>query len=165
MKSLMVVHSYHHHNTEKIARAIASVLECEIKTPKEVRPEGLHQYDLIGFGSGIYSSKHHTDLLDLVDKLPRVTDKNAFIFSTCGAPAFAVDGEHVNDYIVTAHRALKERLQLKGYTIIDEFMCPGFNTNNFLKFFGGINKGRPNAEDFKHAEEFAMNIKRMAHNV
>jgi hypothetical protein len=30
---------------------------------------------------------------------------------------------------------------------------------SFLKLFGGINKGRPNAEDLKHAEEFALNMK------
>lgn len=49
---------------------------------------------------------------------------------------------------------------MKGYTIVDEFMCPGFNTNSFLKLFGGINKGRPNAEDLKHAETFAKNLKK-----
>jgi hypothetical protein len=32
-------------------------------------------------------------------------------------------------------------------------------TNSFLKLFGGLNKGRPNAEDLKHAEEFAQNLK------
>lgn len=43
--------------------------------------------------------------------------------------------------------------------IVDEFNCAGFNTNSFIKLFGGINKGRPNAEDLKHAEEFAQNLK------
>jgi len=43
--------------------------------------------------------------------------------------------------------------------IFDEFNCKSFNTNSFTKFFGGINKGRPNAEDLKHAEEFAQNLK------
>ena len=27
-------------------------------------------------------------------------------------------------------------------------------------YFGGINKGRPNEEDFKDAEEFAKNLKK-----
>ena len=27
------------------------------------------------------------------------------------------------------------------------------------KFCGGMNKGRPNAEDLKHAEAFAQNLK------
>ena len=43
--------------------------------------------------------------------------------------------------------------------IVDEFTCTGFNTNSFLKLFGGINKGRPNADDLKHAEEFAQKLK------
>jgi flavodoxin len=112
MKSLVIVYSYHHHNTEKIARAIATVLECDVKTPKEIHPEELHQYDLIGFCSGIYGSKHHTDLLDLVGRLPQVSNKNAFLFSTCGAPASAVDEGYVNDYarvINSGDRQLIER--------------------------------------------------------
>ena len=28
-----------------------------------------------------------------------------------------------------------------------------------VKLIGGINKGRPNDEDLKHAEEFAQNLK------
>jgi flavodoxin len=160
IKSLVILFSYHHKNTEKIANVIAKVLDCEVKTPTEIHPEALQQYDLIGFGSGIYGSKHHITLLDLTDTLPPITNKNAFIFSTCGAPAFAFDGGHVNEYIVKAHSSLKEKLLAKGYIIVDEFICPGYNTNSFLKLFGGINKGRPNSEDLKHAEEFAMNLKK-----
>jgi len=44
----------------------------------------------------------------------------------------------------------------------DEFGCRGFNTNSFLRFFGGLNKGRPNAEDLRNAEEFARNVKEKA---
>jgi flavodoxin len=160
MKTLVIVFSYHHKNTEKIAQVIAKVLDAPIKTPQQIHPAELQEYDLIGFGTGIYGSKHHLALLVLADSLSQVTDKKTFLFSTCGAPAFAVDGGHVNDYIVKAHSALKEKLQLKGYTVVNEFMCPGFNTNSFLKFFGGINKGRPNANDLKRAEEFAMNLKK-----
>lgn len=160
MKTLVIVFSYHHKNTEKIAQVIAKVLDAPIKTPQQIHPAELQEYDLIGFGSGIYHSKHHLALLVLADSLSQVTDKKTFLFSTCGAPAFAFDGGHVNDYIVKAHSALKEKLQLKGYKVVNEFMCPGFNTNSFLKLFGGINKGRPNAEDLKHAETFAKNLKK-----
>jgi flavodoxin len=48
--------------------------------------------------------------------------------------------------------------------IVDEFNCAGFNTNSFLKFFGGKNKGRPNTEDLKNAEEFAQNLKQNLQN-
>jgi hypothetical protein len=29
-----------------------------------------------------------------------------------------------------------------------------------MKYFGGMNKGRPNAEDLKNAEIFAQNLKK-----
>lgn len=61
-----------------------------------------------------------------------------------------------------AHAPLKEKLQSKGYAIVGEFNCAGFNTNSFLSVFGGINKGRPNADDLKQAEEFAQNLKSTA---
>jgi flavodoxin len=155
-KSLLVVFSYHHQNTEKIANVIAKVLDAQIyKTPLQINFEDLQEYGLIGFGSGIYSGKHHKILLDLADKLPQVTNQKAFIFSTYGAPEISVTKE----FIVKNHSTLREKLQSKGYLIIDEFSCAGFNTNSFLKLFGGINKGRPNDEDFKHAEEFAQNLK------
>jgi flavodoxin len=56
------------------------------------------------------------------------------------------------------HASLRGKLQKKGYMIVDEFSCAGFNTNSFLRFFGGLNRGRPNIEDLKHAEEFAQKL-------
>jgi len=151
MKSLLVVFSYHHKNTEKIANVFARVLKAQIKTPQQIDPEELQEYNLIGFGSGIYGAKHHESLLDLADKLPQVTNKKAFIFSTS---ALTDEAKVLKD-----HSFLKEKLQSKGYIIVDNFQCKGFNTNSFMKFFGGMNKGRPNAEDLKNAEQFAMNLK------
>ena len=155
MKSLLVLFSYHHNNTEKIANVFAKVLDAQIKTPQQINPEELQEYNLIGFGSGIYGEKHYKVLLDLADKLLQVTNRKAFIFSTSGVSReFAIDHS-----ISDPHSLLREKLESKGYMIIDEFNCVGFNTNSFLKLFGGINKGRPNAEDLKHAEEFAQNLK------
>ncbi len=151
MKSLLVLFSYHHHNTEKIANVFAKVLDAQIKTPQQINPEELQEYGLIGFGSGIYGAKHHEDLLDLADKLSRDTNRKAFIFSTSAMMGKAKVAED--------HSLLREKLQSKGYVIVDEFACKGFNTNSFMKYFGGMNKGRPNAEDLKHAEEFAQNLK------
>jgi flavodoxin len=150
VESLLVLFSYHHQNTEKIARVFAKVLDAQIKTPQQIKPEELLDYDLIGFGSGIYSAKHHESLLELADKLPQVNNRKAFIFSTSG-----ITGEVK---AAKDHSKLREKLQSKGYIIVDEFQCKGFNTNSFLKLFGGINKGRPNAEDLKHAEEFAQKL-------
>jgi len=151
MKSLLVLFSYHHKNTEKISKVFAKVLEAEIKTPQQINLEELQDYNLIGFGSGIYGATHHEDLLDLADELPQVTNKKAFIFSTSAMMGKAKVAED--------HSLLREKLQSKGYMIVDEFACKGFNTNSFMKYFGGMNKGRPNAEDLKNAEEFAQNLK------
>jgi flavodoxin len=84
MKSLVVVYSYHHKNTEKIAKVFVKVLAADIKTPQQVDPEELYEYGLTGFGAGIDSGKHYKPLLDLADKLPQVDNKPAFIFSTSG---------------------------------------------------------------------------------
>ncbi len=82
MKSLLVVFSYHHNNTEKVAKVFANVLDAQIITPKQVDPKVLQEYDLVGFGAGIDSGKHYKPILDLADKLLHVDNKNAFIFST-----------------------------------------------------------------------------------
>jgi len=148
MKSLLICFSYHHNNTEKIANVIAKVLDAQIKTPQDINPEELQAYDLIGFGSGIYGAQHHKVLLDLADKLPQGTNLKAFIFSTSGT----------NWEAEKNHLLLRDKLQSKGYMVVDEFSCLGFNTNSFLKYLGGMNKGRPNAVDLKHAEEFAQTL-------
>jgi len=150
MKPLLVLFSYHHNNTEKIANVFAKVLDAEIKTPQQLDPEELQERSLVGFGSGIYGAEHHKLLLDLADNLPQVTDRKAFIFST------STNLEPLSK----THSSLREKLQSKGYSIVDEFTCAGFNTNSFSKLWGGINKGRPNAKDLIHAEEFAQNLKR-----
>ena len=153
MKALIILFSYHHNNTEKVANTIAHVLDAQVKSPEQVDPDMLHEYDLVGFGSGIYGDQHHESLLRLVDRLHPVTGANAFLFSTSAM---------INEWKVSNdHSALREKLQSKGYTIVDEFACKGFNTNSFLRYIGGINKGRPNSEDLKNAEEFANKLKKL----
>ena len=83
--------------------------------------------------------------------MPQVDNKNAFIFSTAGGTG--------NKKLAKDHSTIREKLQSKGYRIIDEFQCKGFNTNSFIKYFGGMNIGRPNAKDLKYGEEFAQNMK------
>jgi flavodoxin len=137
-------------NTEKVAKVFARVLDAEIRTPQQIDPEGLEGYDLIGFGSGIYGEKVDKCLLDLADELPQASDRKAFIFSTS-----AIMGK---DKVAGDHSLLREKLQAKGYIIVDEFACKGFNTNSFMKHFGGMNKGRPNEKDLKNAEDFARKL-------
>ncbi|MDO9325395.1 MAG: hypothetical protein Q7T80_10615, partial [Methanoregula sp.] len=57
------------------------------------------------------------------------------------------------------HQPIREKLKAKGYIVIGEFGCAGWNTNSFLKYFGGLNKGKPDAGDLRNAEVFAENLK------
>lgn len=154
VRSLVVVCSYHHGNTERVARAIAGVLGAAVTTPLQATPEEIAEYDLVGFGSGIYDATFHPSLLDLAARLPAAGNRRAFLFSTYGAPAVAAGG----DFVAKNHRRMRETLQARGYGVIDEFACAGWNTNVFLKYIGGLNKGRPSADDLGHAEAFARRL-------
>ncbi|MGA2671308.1 MAG: flavodoxin domain-containing protein, partial [Dehalococcoidia bacterium] len=70
MKALIIYISVHHGNTEKVAKAMANILNADLLQLQQTNAGMLEQYDLIGFGSGIYFGKHHESLLDFVDRLP-----------------------------------------------------------------------------------------------
>jgi flavodoxin len=158
MSCLVIVSSYHHGNTEKVANAIAQALGAEVKTPQQVRPDEPGEHDLVGFGAGIDSGRHYTPLLDLADSLPQAEGRRAFIFSPFGAPAALAAKGAIGRITEQNHALLREKLTSRGYTIIGEFSCAGFNTNSFLKLFGGLNRGRPGAEDLGRAREFAEGL-------
>ncbi|MGA3112512.1 MAG: flavodoxin family protein [Candidatus Bathyarchaeia archaeon] len=149
MKSVIVLFSYHHKNTEKIAQAIAKVIGAEIKTPEQIDSNTLASLELVGFGSGVYFGKLGKPILELADKIPQVSGKKAFIFSTSGRAGKAA---------AKFHKPLKEKLESKGYTVIGELNCASFDTYGLLKITGGINKGRPNEDDLKQAETFAKHL-------
>ncbi len=46
VKPLVVVFSYHHKNTEKIANVVAHVLGAPVKTPQQVNPDMIREYRL-----------------------------------------------------------------------------------------------------------------------
>ena len=148
MKTLIVYTSVHHQNTENVAKVMAEALEADLISVANAKPEMPANYDLVGFGSGIYFGKHHKTLLKFVEMLPPVTQKQAFLFSTCG------DGK------INHHAALKEKLVNKGFAVVDEFCCRGWDTVGPLKLFGGINKGRPDENDRAAARAFARGLKK-----
>ena len=128
---------------------MADILNADILKPSEVEMNTINEYDLIGFGSGIYAGKHHESLFQLVKLLPS-GKKNAFIFSTRAIQP-----------LTFYHKILRKRLEEKGFTILNEFSCQGFSTYGPLKFIGGINKGRPNTEDIEKARLFAQELKKL----
>ena len=114
---------------------MARVFDASIITPQQIPPEQLQQYDLVDFGVGINSGKHYKPILDFAGKLPPAVNKKAFIFLTAG---------------LTGEKSEKK---------ITQNLEKNWNQNSFSRFFGGMNKSRPNADDLKNAEEFALNLK------
>jgi len=151
MKSIIFFYSYHHNNTLKICNIIGSKLNSLIvNIDKDNEIKKIDNYDLIGFGAGIDSGKHYPKFIEYVEKLPEVQNKKAFIFSTSAI--------YSNKKMLKDHKFLKNILENKGYKIVGEFSCKGYNTNSFLKYIGGMNKGHPNNIDIKNAEEFAEKL-------
>jgi flavodoxin len=146
MKSVIVYSSVHHGNTAKVARTMADVLGAVLVKTDEIPPKALEVYDLIGFGSGIYFGSPHKAMLALVDSLPEVKGKKAFIFSTSGRGGMGF------------HNSLKGKLLEKEFQIVGEFACKGFDTYSLLKIFGGINRGRPDEHDLQEAGKFALGL-------
>lgn len=148
MKTLIIYASVHHGNTEKITKVIAETLNCKMLKAETVDVDTLKNYDLIGFGSGIFSGKFkfHKSIIELIDSLPKQFAKKAFIYSTSG------QGN------VSYNNPIKSKLEEKGFEIIEMFACKGFNTAGPLKLIGGIAKDRPNSDDMQAAKTFAQKI-------
>ncbi len=146
MKVIIVYKSIHQGNTRKIATVMAKTINADLMQPHEVDTCDLSEYDLIGFGSGIYGWRHHIDILQLAGRLPAM-NMDAFIFSTRGMGSVSL-----------CHKALKDKLLRKNFSIIGEFSCKCHNTVGPLKVIGGINKGRPNEHDMERVEEFIKNL-------
>ena len=150
MKTLIICISIHHGNTKKIAKVMADILSADILEPVDVDTNNLEEYDLIGFGSGIYFGRHHKSLLNLIDRLPHLKDRKAFIFSASGIKNI----RFINNY----DRVLRKKLS-KKINIIGEFSCRGFDTYGPFKYIGGISKGMPNEKDLENAGNFARGLK------
>lgn len=145
LKVLIIYHSEHHGNTKKIAKAMAEKINADISKADDVNLDKFEGYDIVGFGSGVYNGKLHKELSEILNKLSQQDGKKAFIFSTAGSKTYGP----------LAHERFRPKLEEKGFKIVGEFSCLGFDTALTRE---GINKGRPNEEDFKDAEDFIVNI-------
>jgi menaquinone-dependent protoporphyrinogen IX oxidase len=82
MKSRIVCVSISNGNTRRVADRIAEVLHAQVVEPEAVDLAALGEYDLVGFGSGIYFNAAHPRLWRLVRRLPRhVTEGARELFS------------------------------------------------------------------------------------
>ena len=151
-RSLIVCVSEHHGNTRKVAEAMAEALDAEVVAPEDLRDIDTRDYDLIGFGSGIYLGWASPRLGRLVDRLPAGTGRAAFTFSTSGAFILPFLGM----------TKVRRGLHAKGYKVLDDFNCRGYDTMGPLRFIGGLNRGRPDDDDLDRAATFARQMRTRA---
>ena len=149
MKVLIVYESVHRGNTEKIAKVIGEQMGGDVFRVDDIDVSILSDYDILGFGSGIYYGRHHKSLLEFLDDIDKL-GKNTFIFSTRSITPPSI-----------AHRALRKKLESKNAHILGEFSCKGENLAGPFKVVGGIYKGRPNDKDVERAISFAESILKM----
>lgn len=149
MNTLIIYKSIHQGNTKRVAEAMANKLNGDLAEPEEIRAEDLEGYDLIGFGSGIYFTDFHRQVLGFAEELNEM-NKKAFIFSTSGMPKVPV----IHDF----EKKIKQRLDEAGFELLGSFNCRGFDDYGPLKYIGGIHKNRPNKNDLKEAREFVKRI-------
>jgi flavodoxin len=149
-KTLLVYKSVHHQNTARIAHEIAGVLGADCAAPAECSYSRLSGCELLGIGSGVYYGRPHDELLQWVRGLPDgyARDLPVFIFTTSGLPVLAK----------LWHRPLKAALAEKGYDVIAEFACRGFDTWGPLWLTGGLNRAHPDERDLQRAREFAERV-------
>lgn len=131
---------------------MASELGAEIATPETVPHASLSACDLLGLGSGVYYGRMHEALFEWLFGLPDTAEVQApaFIFSTSGLPMFARFW----------HAPLRRLLTRKGFSVIGEFACGGYDTWGPLWLTGGLNRSHPDEDDLNRARHFAAGIAR-----
>jgi len=150
VKSLIICASASHGNTRRVADRMAEVLHADVVAPEDVVAEDIGEYDLVGFGSGIYFMAVHPSLSRVVSDLPHVDGVAAFTFFTSGAPELPVIGYS---------KRIRDELAAKGFRDLGTFSCRGWDTVGPLRFVGGVNRGRPDAGDLDNAAAFATRMR------
>ncbi|MFC4511414.1 flavodoxin family protein [Streptomyces ehimensis] len=150
MKAVIVCTSVSHGNTKRIADVMGEVLEARVVEPEQIDAAELAAYDLVGFGSGIYTQNIHPRLRRFAESLPEGRYRKAFVFTTSGLP----------EPPFRPHtRSLARLLERKGFDVSGTFQCRGYDTWLPFKLVGGIRKGRPDATDLQAARAFAEGLR------
>lgn len=151
MKSLIIYCSEYRNNTEKIARVFAEKIGSELINIRDVSDIDIGNYNLIGFGSGVYRESLSPKLFKLVEKLD-LQGKDVFVFSTSG-----VGMKFYNNRLI-------KLLVSKGAINKGSFACKGsfvareFSDKRIFDFIGRLSQGHPNEKDHEEAEKFIKGI-------
>lgn len=142
MKILIIVNSKHRQNTMKIAEAMAEAAPALIVDVENAKHYKLSDFDIVGFGSGIYAGKFDGKIIKLIESLDN-SPSSVFVFSTSGTGKY----EKYNLPVVNL-------LESKNKTVLGSFGCKGLCKWFIFALVGGIAKGHPDIEDFEAAQVF-----------
>ena len=145
MRILVILNSTHRQNTLKIAEAMSEAAPLTIIDVTEAERYNVRDYDIVGYGSGIYAGKFGKKILKHIDK--NLEDlKNVFIFSTSGT-----GNEKYNEKLVAY---LNENCK----NVLGSFTCKGLCKWFIFALVGGISKNHPDIEDFEAAQNFIEQV-------
>lgn len=151
MKVLILYYSAYRKHTEKIAEIFASSIECDLVNLKESKDINIEDYDLIGFGSGVYRENIHEKLFALVEKLD-LKGKYTFVFSTSG-----VGMKFYNNGLIK-HIESKGGINKGSFACIGSFSPSEFTDKKIFNLMGKMSQGHPNDKDLKKAVRFLKDL-------
>ena len=144
MSNVCIVYSSTHHgNTEKVLNKIKEKFpETVLIKAGDFNPDDFNRYEAIGFASGIYYLKFAKPVDKLFEQALVSGVQKLFFIYTAGAVNAGFE------------KTLRKKTEQSGKICMGRFGCKGFDTFGPLKLIGGLNKGRPNEDDFKNAIDF-----------
>ncbi len=155
-------------NTKMIAEAINNGLfteEVDLKPINEMDPTEFGKYDLVFLGSGVYGSRIHSSVVNLMKKVTEFPTKFVYFCTHASLKLYQ-----------TPFVKVTRILEKNNCTIIGKFDCVGENKIMSLESrMQAINsipakerdkalkdlkltEGRPNEDDVKNAKKFAESI-------
>ena len=140
---IIYYYSYHTMSTKKLLEGVVKDFSNITLVP--VTPDvqiDLENYDYIGFASGIYFMNFGKPIHDLLKRTESLQGKPCFTLSTSGG---------LSEGYKTS---IKDLIEKKGGIFLDGFNCLGFDCIFPINLFGGKNKGKPDDEDIKNAQDF-----------
>lgn len=151
MKSLIIYSSTYKNNTKKVAEVFAKIIKADLVNLKNTKEIIIDNYDLVGFGSGVYKESMAPQLFSFVKKL-NLKGKDVFVFSTSG-----VGRGFYNTKLIKC-------LEMKGAKCKGSFACKGnfvsrdFSDNKIFEIMSKFSQGHPNDKDLNKAEKFIEKV-------
>lgn len=145
-KTAIVYASVHHQNTKTLLTEMVKEVDVDLFTVTQAEQTDFSQYEIIGFGSGVYAGRFHRTVFRFLKEHKNRLPKKAFAVCTSGMGT----GRYVKKF--------SDYLQRNGFEVFEGFECKGFDTFAFFKWFGGLAKGHPDSQDIENGKNFIKKL-------